>query len=62
MNAYLPKDKIFIPQLQLYGVVIGVYISTSGIEYKVRYFKEDTPIECYFFDFELEDDSDKINA
>ena len=53
MNAFLPKDKVYISELDIWGVVIGVYLSVGGTEYKIRYFKDEVPYETYFFDFEI---------
>jgi hypothetical protein len=52
-NVYLPSDRVFILPLELEGVVVGVYHSIGSIEYKVKYYKESNPLECYFYEFEL---------
>lgn len=53
MNTYLPKDRVYITELEVCATVVGVYMSTGGIEYKVRYFKDQVAYENYFFDFEI---------
>lgn len=52
-TVYLPSDHVFIRPLQLEGVVVGVYHSIGSIEYKVKYYMDMNPLECYFYDFEL---------
>lgn len=52
-TVYLPSDHVFIRPLQLEGVVVGVYHSIGSIEYKVKYYMDMNPMECYFYDFEL---------
>lgn len=53
MNLFLPKDRVYIPELDLEGVVTGVHLSIGGTEYKVRYYDSLTPQETYFYDFEV---------
>lgn len=54
MNMFLPKDKIYIPEINVHGVVVGVYLSIGGTEYRVRYFKDEVSYEIILFDFEIE--------
>jgi hypothetical protein len=53
MNMFLPKGRVFIPELDVQGVVTGVHLSIGGTEYKVRYFDGLSPQETYFYDFEV---------
>jgi len=52
-NVYLPSDRVFILPLELEGVVTTVLHTIGLVEYKVKYYMNDTPMECYFYDFEL---------
>lgn len=53
LNLFLPSDRVHIPELDVDGVVVCVTITFHGTNYTVRYFKDDTPCECDFFDFEI---------
>jgi hypothetical protein len=54
MNAFLPGDKCYIPELEQHGRVVTVMIGYRGTEYNVRYFDMDKVVrECFFFDDEL---------
>lgn len=48
------RDKVYIHELQLSGVVVGVYISDSGLQYQVRYFDDAKPQTNYFYEDEVE--------
>jgi hypothetical protein len=52
-NAFLPTERVFIPELDVLGVVTQVKITTYGTEYLVRYFDDKTPQEAFFYDFEV---------
>lgn len=62
-NFYLPKDKVYIPQLNVSGIIISVVITMAGTQYEVRYFHDDVPYFTHFFDFEIEPiKPSKVNA
>lgn len=56
LTVFLPTEKVFLPELDVFGTVVGVYISIGGTEYKVRYFKDQIAYECFFYDFEVKND------
>ncbi len=49
------KQKIFIKELKISGVIISMFIGNDyGLQYHVRYFKDNESKTSYFYDFELE--------
>lgn len=54
IEAFLPRDKVYLPNLDRSGVVVSVRLTTFGTEYLIRYFAEDaTPYEVWMYDFEV---------
>lgn len=49
------EEAVKIPPLHkdLTGIVTGIWITSKGIKYEVRYFWECKPQEVYFYEFEL---------
>ena len=43
-----------IKPLEIKGVIVGIYITTKGTEYQVRYYWNGEQKTEYFFDFEIE--------
>jgi hypothetical protein len=48
------KDKVKIIDLDWKGIIIAIFISDLGVQYKVRYFYTGDAKEVYFFEEELE--------
>jgi hypothetical protein len=59
---YLPRDRVYIPELDVTAVVVGVYLSAGNTEYKLRWFKDELPVECYLYDFEVAGRKPEVNA
>ena len=53
-TKYNISDKVFIPELNINGTIISVYISDCGIRYNIRYFKDFDVKDCYFYEKEIE--------
>ena len=53
---YKVGEKVKLPSVhkEIEGVIVSIYITNKGIEYKTRYFWKGTPQEVYFFDWEIE--------
>lgn len=50
------KEKVFLPDeigSNIPGRIVNIWISESGIQYKVRYFWQGEAKEIYFFEDEL---------
>ena len=47
------KDTIFISELKCKGQVLSIYVGDSGIQYNIRYFKDNSPVTCYFYEEEI---------
>lgn len=47
-------DRVKVKDLGIRGRVCGIYISSSEVSYKVRYFFDNKPQEVYFVADELE--------
>ena len=50
------KDKVRLPEdiaSGIEGVIIGIWICGTGIQYKVRYFYQGKAEEVYFYEDEL---------
>jgi hypothetical protein len=43
-----------IKPLEIKGIIVGIYITTKGTEYQVRYYWNGEQKTEYFFDFEIE--------
>lgn len=54
------RDRVFIPELNLNGKIIGIYIGSNlNIEYNIRYFKDGDVKTCYFYEDEIESAREK---
>ena len=53
INAFLPKEKVFIPELDTVGTITAVRMTSFGTEYLVRYASEGVFYEVYLYDFEV---------
>lgn len=59
MQDLIGKQVTIKPLEDLKGILLGIVISKMGIEYQVRYFLNGTAYSEYFFDWEIEVNSDK---
>ena len=50
---YELMQRVYIPDLECYGMVISVSITAVGNEYQVRYFHDGIHQTAYLFDWEL---------
>ena len=50
---YELMERIYIPDLECYGIVISISITAISIEYQVRYFHDGVHETAYLFDWEL---------
>lgn len=53
IDAFLPRDRVSIPDIEVNGIVTKVQITSDGIEYLVRYNVEQSIYENWFYDFEV---------
>lgn len=53
IDAFLPRDRVSIPDMEVNGIVTKVQITSDGIEYLVRYNVEQSIYENWFYDFEV---------
>ena len=55
-------QKVKIKDLNITGIICGIYISRAEIEYSVRYFYDGNPKSVYFSQTEIElvDDKDVL--
>jgi translation elongation factor P/translation initiation factor 5A len=53
IDAFLPRDRVNIPDMEINGIVTQVKITTDGIKYCVRYIQEGSIYEYWFYDFEV---------
>jgi hypothetical protein len=51
---YAVTERVKIKELDRPGVVIGVFMDGSKIQYRVRYFYQGEAKEVYFYDWEIE--------
>jgi len=49
------KQKIFIPQLNVEGLINFLNIGVDGMEYNVRWFNNGSECKAYFLESELEE-------
>ena len=61
IDAFLPRDRVHIPDLNVSGIVTQVKITSDGIEYLVRWISDGTIYENWLYDFEVKKQS-TINA
>ena len=53
-------DSIEILPSKINGIVIGIYITFGQIQYQVRYFQGTDSKTTYFYEFELQDPTEKL--
>ncbi len=53
-TKYNIRDKIYISDLKISGVVVGFYFGDHGLQYNIRHFKDNKADTNYFYDFEIE--------
>lgn len=53
IDVFLPKERVYIPELEVHGIVTQVRISTYGTEYYVRYVMNGEFYEASLYDFEV---------
>ena len=46
-------EKVWIEELERYGIIISINISSIGTRYELRYFDDAEPHEVYFYEWEL---------
>ena len=56
-NKFNLQDKVKIIELGIEGVIVGIWVGNTGIEYKVRYIWQGIAYEVYFFDWEIKKES-----
>ena len=52
-DVFLPRDRVYIPELSMNGIVTSVRMSSFGTEYLVRYASEGIFYEVLLYDFEV---------
>jgi hypothetical protein len=60
IEAFLPRDRVYIPELEKWATVTSVRLTTFGTEYLVRYFSDSNPCEVWVYDFEVKK-SERVN-
>ena len=53
IDVFLPRDKIYVPDMDVNGIVTQVKITTDGVEYLVRFIIDQAVSEYWFYDFEV---------
>ena len=54
--AFSLHQKVYIGQLEISGIVTGIWWGDAGAKYMVRYFDEAQAREIYFYPCELTDE------
>jgi hypothetical protein len=52
-TKYNLKDAITINEIKTKGLILGIYIGDTGLSYNIRYFKDNSPTTCYFYEEEI---------
>ena len=53
ITGFLPRERVYLQEMECSGVVTSVKLTTYGTEYLVRYFLDNVPYEVWFYDFEV---------
>lgn len=53
IDAFLPRDRVYVQDLDENGIVTQVKITSDGIEYLVRWIADGCICENWFYDFEV---------
>lgn len=53
---FVLHQRVYIAELETYGIVIGIYYSDTGDQYQIRYFYDGVAKTVYFYPWELRDE------